>query len=586
MDFVRSFTRRNTLQINHCLTAEESFGDQIDQLLIKAQEKVTDESILILIEKSIGALKYIQSFAHEYDHNGIPANGFRTILLTGFHALSLGVNEWIDHEDHIEEFKTLMKTHLDGLHYIHKIRAMTCSTKDTVIKDNDLLFNLFNSYMTSDSKALRPLYSRFAGVMFSSLSGFGRTIVKLIHFSIISLKSRWSTLIGCAIDSETYFRQVDYCVRTINVNLVKLIDIFAQKSLIRSTFRLISPSIKTWDMQVAPQSEYVLSLKFTEVDHESHVKIVRGQSTSQQRDAIRCLIVSSKSPGPYSGCVILHCHGGAFVTGAPELNLSFFINWAKEMPGCTIIAPQIGNAPEYRFPFQLQQLLDVYMRLITAPEDELKSTIGFVPEKVILSGDSSGAMHILGLAYALNDIRHGFNCCEDVQILPNLLMPRSVHVIYPAMTMSKSVVPSLLLTPHHFFITPHFCASTALTYAPHHPCVDTKILEEPIYHGYTESRMRHLFNQTNDYVLDHPYSNALGYQRLDTLRDVKLHVAAVKTDIWIDYSIHLLNKWQGASTFNVMGELCHGYLHMSFLGEVHSQAVKVTLDLMKDDFNQ
>lgn len=594
MDYLRKLPLITgpALKVNGCITAEDDFINKLDNLLSTAQDKVTDEVTLLLIEKSIGALKYIHSFAHEYDYKNIPANGYRTIILTGYHALTIGINESIDSDEFIEEFKILMKSHLDGFHYIHKMRSATVNNKSTVIQDNELLFNLFHSYMSRDTESLRPLYSRFAGSMFVSLPGFGRTIAKLIQVSLLTCKSSWSRLLACTFDTETYIYQLDYCIRTMNVTIMKFADIFRQRSLIQNTFKFLSPSTRTHDIHIQPQGKYYLTLSLTN-DQQSHVQITEApMNINQSRKLIRCLSIKSKSTGIYDGCIILFCHGGAFVTSSPEINVHILTHWANEMPGCTIIAPEINNAPDYRFPSQLQQLLDVYLWLTTiATKQQLQSSLGLTSDikKIILVGESSGAMHIFGLLYVLNDIKNNYNCSNEIKARHsveciNIQMPTSIHVIYPALTMSKSVVPSLLLTPHHFFITPHFCATTALAYAPYHPCVDLNILNKPIYDGYSEGRMRHLFNQTNDDVLDHQYSNALAYQPMESLKSIKLHIAAVKNDIWIDYLIELMKKWQGECTYHVMGDLCHGYMMMPFLGEPYHTAIKVTVDQMKQDF--
>ena len=122
--------------------------------------------------------------------------------------------------------------------------------------------------------------------------------------------------------------------------------------------------------------------------------------------------------------LMIYIHGGGF------LNTSFFFheNYLREICnkiGIPILGINYAGAPEYPYPEGLNDCYQAYMWVI----DHCKEELGFEPEKIILSGDSSGGNFALCLNFLLLTI----NLYEGKKIhTPDFLFP-----LYPCSNASK-----------------------------------------------------------------------------------------------------------------------------------------------------
>ena len=95
--------------------------------------------------------------------------------------------------------------------------------------------------------------------------------------------------------------------------------------------------------------------------------------------------------------VVLHFHGGAYVTLSPR---STSVLWGpnkmqKNLPAI-VLCPQyrLASNPNGRFPAALQDALSSYIYLLD---------LGILPSQIILSGDSAGAHLVISLLRYLTD---------------------------------------------------------------------------------------------------------------------------------------------------------------------------------------
>jgi acetyl esterase/lipase len=79
-------------------------------------------------------------------------------------------------------------------------------------------------------------------------------------------------------------------------------------------------------------------------------------------------------------------------------------HWAIHSKGIPIISLDYSLTPKDRYPVQLEELLDVYLYL-TSGLSEVKDLIGFIPDKIIMVGDSAGGLMILSMTMILNDLK-------------------------------------------------------------------------------------------------------------------------------------------------------------------------------------
>ena len=85
--------------------------------------------------------------------------------------------------------------------------------------------------------------------------------------------------------------------------------------------------------------------------------------------------------------VVLHLHGGGYVSGSAELHRMLTSQLAKTLDA-QVLAPNYRLAPEHPFPAALEDALAVYRYLLSTGRD---------PADIVVSGDSAGG----GLALAL-----------------------------------------------------------------------------------------------------------------------------------------------------------------------------------------
>lgn len=91
--------------------------------------------------------------------------------------------------------------------------------------------------------------------------------------------------------------------------------------------------------------------------------------------------------------VIVHFHGGGFKVGSADTHRGLGANLAS-YTGCRVLLPNYRLAPENPFPAALLDAKTVYFWLLEE---------GYLPQNIILSGDSAGGGLAVACAQALRD---------------------------------------------------------------------------------------------------------------------------------------------------------------------------------------
>lgn len=134
--------------------------------------------------------------------------------------------------------------------------------------------------------------------------------------------------------------------------------------------------------------------------------------------------------------VVLHFHGGGFVSGSPSSHESYLRTWANNT-NAVVFSVDYSLGPEFRYPIAFNECFFFY-HWLTSPNNPL----GFRPRKVILSGDSAGGN--LAMAVALKAAEAGIR------------KPDGLVVAYPALNATKAATPSRVvfgndvLVPYYF----------------------------------------------------------------------------------------------------------------------------------------
>jgi hormone-sensitive lipase len=136
--------------------------------------------------------------------------------------------------------------------------------------------------------------------------------------------------------------------------------------------------------------------------------------------------------------LIIHIHGGGFVSMSSSSHQSYTRQWAKKLQA-PIISIDYRLAPRHKYPAAVDDVWDAYIWLIQHAESEL----GIRPNRVVLVGDSAGGN--LALAITNRAIECGHRA------------PDGLLLAYPAVTLdchafSHSLMLSLedMLLPHTF----------------------------------------------------------------------------------------------------------------------------------------
>lgn len=91
--------------------------------------------------------------------------------------------------------------------------------------------------------------------------------------------------------------------------------------------------------------------------------------------------------------IIVHCHGGAFVS-TPLDDYHFYAELIARRTGCQVVMPDYRLAPEHRFPAAHDDCFNAYRGLLEA---------GIDPGTIIIAGESCGGSLGLGLLVRARD---------------------------------------------------------------------------------------------------------------------------------------------------------------------------------------
>ena len=130
--------------------------------------------------------------------------------------------------------------------------------------------------------------------------------------------------------------------------------------------------------------------------------------------------------------IVLHFHGGGFISGSPHTHESYLRKWAIDT-NTVIFSVNYSKSPEAKYPTALNECYSVYKLLV---EGRL---FGFVPNKIILAGDSAGGN--LAVAVTIKAIR------DETRIPDGLLLA------YPAIDCDKTITLSRYLFSYDFLLS-------------------------------------------------------------------------------------------------------------------------------------
>ncbi|KAK6528483.1 hypothetical protein TWF281_009724 [Arthrobotrys megalospora] len=165
-----------------------------------------------------------------------------------------------------------------------------------------------------------------------------------------------------------------------------------------------------------------------------HIKIARPKE-SPNKEPINAVLYFNGSRADLYRCtkVILDFPGGGFVAMSPRCHDDKLCAWARKLP-YPIISVDYKKAPEYPYPYALNECYDVYHSIVYT-NGKCVGLSGEKKPRVVLVGDSAGGNFAVGVTLMiLNTV--GTNARYRQQEFKSLPLPDGLVLIYPSLDMN------------------------------------------------------------------------------------------------------------------------------------------------------
>ncbi|KAH8811573.1 Alpha/Beta hydrolase protein [Xylogone sp. PMI_703] len=129
--------------------------------------------------------------------------------------------------------------------------------------------------------------------------------------------------------------------------------------------------------------------------------------------------------------VVLDVPGGGFVAMGPRTNDDKLFAWAGKT-GLPVLSLDYKKAPEFPFPYALNECYDVYCTIVTS-RGRCLGMSGEVVPKIVITGDSAGGNLATGLTLMVAETHTSTRKGPGQRPLP---MPEGLVLIYPGLDMN------------------------------------------------------------------------------------------------------------------------------------------------------
>ncbi|XP_042209461.1 hormone-sensitive lipase-like isoform X2 [Homarus americanus] len=206
------------------------------------------------------------------------------------------------------------------------------------------------------------------------------------------------------VDAELRSRRIVDVVQYSSVEFIKAFWSVAETDFMTQLPGIVGPSLAVQQVVIVPCEEQ----QVTKMDGTATVVVPPPHSHIEARP-ITCHLLSTQlregmvggKPGekdhkgasvlPPSDCLLIHCHGGGFVTQSTKAQEVFLREWAVSV-GVPILSIDYSLAPEAPYPRPLEEVLTVYCWVLNN-----MNLLGSTGSKIIMTGDSAGGNLIAGL---------------------------------------------------------------------------------------------------------------------------------------------------------------------------------------------
>jgi len=281
--------------------------------------------------------------------------------------------------------------------------------------------------------------------------------------------------------------------------------------------RLISANPLTFQLPNTPErnlTAFLSSKKLRQSQKNRTSSLPPVPSPELGFQSLNSTSLSEKNGKSHS--VILHFHGGGFISMSPESHENYLRDWAN-IAKTVILSVDYRQAPEYKYPVALDDCWEVYSALIDG------TLLGFFPSKIALAGDSAGGNLVSAVTLRALSLQKR--------------VPDSIVLIYPAINLCKVITPSKLFNMNDPIVSFQFLSL----------CLDSYLTEDA---KPQEDFLLSPFYAPEEYLKKFPTTYVMGASYDPLLDDYTAFVKKLRD----------LGK---LVLFKVYDDLPHGFLNMA-----------------------
>jgi acetyl esterase/lipase len=542
----------------------------------------------------------MSTYAADYDFQGIPSNGYRSLLRTWMRLFEVAAK--YKHTDDVNNFLIILER-------MHRWQITCDEIRKHSLSDN---YNpevgrrhISSMFVDGDQISMRIFMSdSLVGINFpASMQLIVRSMVYAASVSVAY--SMPLTSMARVVKSVLKFNDAAFNFAHFMINiephmmasLIRQLDhgaaSFGNKLMRIVTFK---KSCESRTKSIVANSHFLIDIDSVGVHLRK--RVIPTQSNLNMR------ILKHGNSQEFANKVVIYLHGGAFFGPSAQAVEDVYVkDWMTSLKGLTMINFDYSLSPEHRFPTALQEVLDLYLWVISG-EKSVREALGFSPVEIVVSGDSSGGNLAAALMLLLNDIRRlhfdSVGVDEPMERIPDVvtctttslssqlkefMMPSTCLLFFPKLQLRMEVLPSTFLTNLDAIVNQWVQLRVCQSYLP---LIERNRLNGDwslVHHSASRDKLPKDWIFNPDFAtLSSPYLTPYSYENFESLSDVQLHVLAFNFDPLLDEALMLLRKWKGKCHFEVLDHVCHGCFAMNGFNKDAAEAVTTAAKMIGNAF--
>lgn len=502
-------------------------ADDLDPLFIKRLHHLHD------------VCSEIETFYHEYDFRDVPCNGFRSfvkVVNLFLSALAEACGQPLRNQDLITDFSS--------------VSELLCLNGDAAIlirkkghrfplQCTDLDCEILTKFTLIEPRHLEPIYGRI-GPFFLLPEIQKQTIQTLtaVHLMIAPALEKAYMLFS---PKYRYKYQATHALTAAMdyLNSMRKMDQFPINLILRTLIRPVGCSARYVSV---PRHHNEWNIRIPDLKSPA---VIERTHDHVEKPPLDCLLILPKSgPENRSKSLIIHLPSGGMILSLVNIYTTFMSKVSSSL-GVRVLVLKYSLAPENRYPVAVQEVLDLYA-FLTSGDALVSDMLGFLPENILISGDSAGG-HLATISLlALNEIR---------RMGGHVRMPKALALQYPAMTIGFVASPSMIMNGLDILTTIGELRFAIAAYAETDPPFDLTV---PLGDPSKGVSMDETMKRFNDRLRD-PLYTPLIYQHFSDFKKIPLTVLVCEMDCVVDHGIDIAKKWQGPVTLDAAWGLPHGF---------------------------